>query len=1108
MKFILFMLLFSLFFYSCSDTGNGTSDCNAKDCPANSVCELRNELAVCICNDGFELINDICVQKSDDPCYDVHCSYHGTCIVQDRVAVCDCDDDYYAVELECKKETNLCEVNGEIINCGEHGSCDANSGQCICDSGYYYDEQSKQCDKNKGCLSEENHCEDGGNGVCKEDIEGDFWCECIEGYHEEDGSCVEDNCNGKVECSGAMGGCCELGYACINGDSCKPMGTNCTSNQNCGENGLCDTATGRCYCESDENCGETQFCDTISGHCQDISDRPNDQCMFEPSYRDDLPVLVAWNWDGENSVLPLMNNVIMPPVVALFNDDNHDGAVDLKEDTPDVIFSSFEEGKFDTEAILRIVDGKTGIDLFDTSNLPRVDGGSAMAIGDLDNDELNDIVTLAANGKKVIVFEYDINNDSVKVKWTQNTEIDQFENDYFSDETAGAPAIADIDHDGNPEVLIGKYILNGQTGEEICHSTGLSFGNNSDYPLINGAPYDTEKNKAIYPHRRYITVVEDYNNDGVMDIITGNEIISGRNCEVIKTAPDNRPDGYTALADLDKDNIVETVVVANGKLYIDNAIRSNLVTPFVIDEPFTNWKLNNPIGGAPTIANFDDDPSDLEIAVAGAEYYRVLKPHLDPNDENFGTITVLWEELTTDKSSRQTGSSLFDFDGDGRAEVLYADECYFRIYDGLTGAEKFKIENSSATIFEYPIVVDVDGDGKSEVVVPANNYKQPYASNNCDWDNDSYKGNGLHGIRIFEDPDNSWLRTRQIWNQHSYHVTNVSESGKIPQNEEHNWSKYNNYRQNVQGKGVFNAPNLLVEKIDVKRENCPVLKYTINIKVTNLGSISVPEGIPVAVYKGFYPNPEELLGVAYTQTPLWPGRREIVSFEFTPANPSDTREYNIYAVIDDEGNNTDLYKECNETDNRKEASFKGAYGLFCNAGKGQCMRFAPYTCDANNKLVCGAIPGEAVAEICGDGLDNNCDGNIDENCNCEAGSNADCYGGYASDFSENSRCKKGTMTCVGGEIWTECDADILPIPEICNQIDDDCNGEVDEIFDIGEDCYTGLGVCRVKGSYVCDELTGNQKCDAVPLEATSEEICNNNKDDDCDGNVDERPCVE
>ncbi|MEZ4272531.1 MAG: hypothetical protein R3C68_14215 [Myxococcota bacterium] len=42
-------------------------------------------------------------------------------------------------------------------------------------------------------------------------------------------------------------------------------------------------------------------------------------------------------------------------------------------------------------------------------------------------------------------------------------------------------------------------------------------------------------------------------------------------------------------------------------------------------------------------------------------------------------------DITRDGSSKQTGTSVFDFQGDGRAEVLYGDECFFRVYNGQTG---------------------------------------------------------------------------------------------------------------------------------------------------------------------------------------------------------------------------------------------------------------------------------------------------------------------------------------------------------------------------------------------------------------------------------------
>ena len=61
---------------------------------------------------------------------------------------------------------------------------------------------------------------------------------------------------------------------------------------------------------------------------------------------------------------------------------------------------------------------------------------------------------------------------------------------------------------------------------------------------------------------------------------------------------------------------------------------------------------------------------------------------------------------------------------------------------------------------------------------------------------------------VWEDLSNNWVRTRRIWNQHTYHVTNVTEDGQIPRHEAPNWLDpgLNNFRQNVQTDGLFDAP--------------------------------------------------------------------------------------------------------------------------------------------------------------------------------------------------------------------------------------------------------------------------------------------------------------
>jgi hypothetical protein len=65
--------------------------------------------------------------------------------------------------------------------------------------------------------------------------------------------------------------------------------------------------------------------------------------------------------------------------------------------------------------------------------------------------------------------------------------------------------------------------------------------------------------------------------------------------------------------------------------------------------------------------------------VAGASQYVVYETN----------GAVKWSTAVSDYSSSVTGSSVFDFEGDGRAEVIYGDEYYLRIYRGVDGSELF-----------------------------------------------------------------------------------------------------------------------------------------------------------------------------------------------------------------------------------------------------------------------------------------------------------------------------------------------------------------------------------------------------------------------------------
>jgi Notch-like protein len=133
-------------------------------------------------------------------------------------------------------------------------------------------------------------------------------------------------------------------------------------------------------------------------------------------------------------------------------------------------------------------------------------------------------------------------------------------------------------------------------------------------------------------------------------------------------------------------------------------------------------------------------------------------------------------------------------------------------------------------------------------------------------------------------------------------------------------------------------------------------------------------------------------------------------------------------------------------------------------------------------------PCTPSAEIC-DGLDNNCDGLVD-NSPVDAGSECGPMAiGECSPGTEE--CVGGTLTCVGGT---------GPSPELCNGKDDDCDGMIDDNpVDVGAECGTDAGECSFGGTQC---IGGVLVC--VGGAGPSLEVCNL-LDDDCDGTADETP---
>jgi hypothetical protein len=134
--------------------------------------------------------------------------------------------------------------------------------------------------------------------------------------------------------------------------------------------------------------------------------------------------------------------------------------------------------------------------------------------------------------------------------------------------------------------------------------------------------------------------------------------------------------------------------------------------------------------------------------------------------------------------SGTAAGTAFDFLGDGIAEAMYADEFDLFVFDG-DGLPLLSVPRSSGTAKEYPVVADVDDDGSAEIVVISN---------------DSYMGmrQTAPGVQVIRDVEDRWIQARRIWNQHTYHVTNVREDGTIPMVEPQHWDSLNTFRTQAQ----------------------------------------------------------------------------------------------------------------------------------------------------------------------------------------------------------------------------------------------------------------------------------------------------------------------
>jgi RHS repeat-associated protein len=515
----------------------------------------------------------------------------------------------------------------------------------------------------------------------------------------------------------------------------------------------------------------------------------------------------------------------------------------------DVVFVTTRTTSTTADGQLRAVKGRGGSERFSvTDRSLDLNPSASPALGDIDGDGRPEIVAVAESGTQLLAFEAD-----GAPKWRSPT--------LSSNVGAAAPFLADLDGDGRAEVLIGKEVLNGADGSLRWRGLGTKVGRSATTGLHS--------------------VAVDLDLDGIPEVVVGSSAYRADGTLLWDTA--SVPDGVATAANLDGDAFPEIVLAAEALWLLEH---DGSVAWGPVDLPGTSW------AGPATLADVDADGRS-EIGAGDWSTYSVLESYSHLRWTVGRTVTG---------NNADAAASAFDFDGDGAAEVVLADPTGLRVLRGRDGAVLAESPVGTCGFnHPYPVVTDVDGDGKAEILLGSNA---------------TCSGSTARGLRAFGEAGDGWVRARPLWNQYEYAVSGVRDDLTAPWPPVPAGLRADTWRANASAAGSpFAAADLTASYVRRTEEGTD-LRFT--VRVGNGGTSPVGPGVPVALYNGDPRLDFPFLAATATTRALGPGEYEDLSLVLPSATEAQAA---VVAVADDPGTRSSSVSECDEENNLHDTGY-------------------------------------------------------------------------------------------------------------------------------------------------------------------------------------------